>query len=160
MNSIQQNHHQLKGALDVGLVTEVFVHICGSKYNKVIISCRTLYSKCVDRWKGVYVSKLTSSASCSWWWLFYMSKRTCGLVLVLPGQRLVRPVAGDDLATLYTQIKFARDINYLRQLINVFSLFLRNQVRSTRQYLFEQNKSSPWIQGVKRNVHKMFWESS
>ena len=47
------------------------------------------------------VAKPTSS-TCSWWWLCYMSKRTCGQVLVLPSLRLVYPPADDDFAIGFT----------------------------------------------------------
>ena len=42
------------------------------------------------------VAKPMSSASCSWGWLCYVSKRTGGQVLVLPSRCLVRPAADDD----------------------------------------------------------------
>ena len=47
-------------------------------------------------------AKPTSSTSCSWWWLCYMTKRTCGQVLVLPSRRLVYPPADDDFAIGFT----------------------------------------------------------
>ena len=47
-------------------------------------------------WTSACVARLTSAASCSWWWLCYMLKHACGQVLVLPGWRLVRPAADDD----------------------------------------------------------------
>ena len=47
-------------------------------------------------WRIASIAKLTSSAYCSWWWLCYMSKCTCGEVLVLLSRRLVLAAADDD----------------------------------------------------------------
>ena len=51
-------------------------------------------------WTSACVAKPTSGASCSWWWLFYMSKCTCGQVLVLQSRRLVCATADDDFVKL------------------------------------------------------------
>ena len=42
----------------------------------------------------------TSVTSCSCYNFLYMSKRTCGQVLVFPNQRLVHPAADDDFVKL------------------------------------------------------------
>ena len=47
------------------------------------------------RLAGAFVAKSMSSAFCSWWWLCYMSKRTCWQMLVLPSRCLVGPAADD-----------------------------------------------------------------
>ena len=69
----KKSHHQLQDALDIALAAQAHVHLCILTFNES-----------------------TSSASCSWWWLCYMSKRTYEHVLVLPSRRLVCPVANDD----------------------------------------------------------------
>ena len=64
---------------------------------KVIISCRMQLISAAD----IMQHQLsTSGASCSWWWLCYMSKCTCGQVLGLPSQHLVCPAADDDFVKL------------------------------------------------------------
>ena len=47
-------------------------------------------------WTCACVTKSASSASCSWWRLCYVSKSTCGHVLLLPSRCLVRLEAHDD----------------------------------------------------------------
>ena len=44
--------------------------------------------------------QLTSSVSCSWWWLCFMSKHMFGQVLVLPSQHLGHPAADGDFVKL------------------------------------------------------------
>ena len=72
---------------------------------KVIISCRMHWtSACLSmchfgisaKFQNHHITKLLSSASCSWWWICYMQKQTWGQVLVLPGHCLVHPVANND----------------------------------------------------------------
>ena len=46
------------------------------------------------------LARPTRSWSCSWWRLCYVSKRTCGQVLVLPSRCLVLPAADDDFNIL------------------------------------------------------------
>ena len=50
-------------------------------------------------WTCAWVTKSTSSASCSWWRFCYMSKHMYGHVLVLTSRHLVHPAADDDFAT-------------------------------------------------------------
>ena len=47
-------------------------------------------------WTCVCLIKSMFSTSCSWWWLYYMSKYMYGQVLMLPSQFLVHPAADDD----------------------------------------------------------------
>ena len=48
-------------------------------------------------WTCACVAKLTYSASCSWWWYCYMSKRTYEHVLLLPSRCLVHLAVDDNL---------------------------------------------------------------
>ena len=84
---------------------------------KVIISCRMQPTSAANVWCFLHmemtllyvkmhvqtsacVAKPTSGASCSWWWLCYMLKHTCGQVFVLPSWCLVHPAADDDFVKL------------------------------------------------------------
>ena len=69
-----KSHHQLQDALHIELKAQTPVD--------------------THEWTSASVAKPTSSASCSWWWLCYMSKRICGQVLVLSSRRLERTAPG------------------------------------------------------------------
>ena len=47
-------------------------------------------------WTSACVAKPMSSVSCSWWWLCYMSKSIIWTSPLLPSRCLVRPAADDD----------------------------------------------------------------
>ena len=64
-----------------------------TSFNTVIISSSKMHV-----W--MCVAKPMSRASCSWWWLCYMSKHMCGQVLVLPSWHLVHPAADDKFTSL------------------------------------------------------------
>ena len=67
----------------------------------VFYKMMTLLYVRIHGWACAFVTKLMSSASCSWWWPCYMLKRTNGHVLVLPSWHLVRPAADEDFV-IYT----------------------------------------------------------
>ena len=82
-----------------------FSHCCRTASNYWAILGTTLFSWLMSLlyvkthvWTGVCVARLTSSASCNWWWLCYMSKHTCEQVLVLSSTCLVYPTADDGFA--------------------------------------------------------------